>query len=76
MLNENDLNILIELKKRLQEQFGEFINSFYAFGSRVKTNHMDHDFDLLITISHKIDWIQDYELSKVIIDFGIDNDSI
>ncbi|MBU2446735.1 MAG: nucleotidyltransferase domain-containing protein [Bacteroidetes bacterium] len=75
MKNKN-LNHLSKLKEILLSKFGTLIESIYFYGSQVKMERTDSDLDILIVTKESIDWKQEYEISSVIIDYGIEHEIV
>ncbi len=54
---------VFELKKRLQEQYGDRLRRFMMFGSYVRGEHTyKSDIDILISLKGPVDWNLECEL--------------
>lgn len=77
MIQENlNNNILSQIKEILLKEYDDLIVSIYGFGSRIKQNITDTDFDIAIITSQKLNWIIEYNITKINVDFGIDNNIV
>jgi len=70
-----DIQIVLELKSKLRNQFGENIQEVILFGSRLKGKAGEFsDFDVLIILKHKPDWSQKRKISEICYDIELQND--
>jgi len=75
-LSTEDLGHIQKIKQLLLDKFGDLILSIYCYGSRITRNISDTDFDILILTNRKIDWVCEYEISQIIVRYGIHNDIV
>lgn len=72
----DDKKHLDNIKNLIKKKYGDLILSLYFYGSRATSNKVDADFDILLITDNKIDWKTEYELSRLIINYGIFNDLV
>ena len=66
--------ILKELKSYLLLHIGSVIDSVILFGSRSdSTSNLDSDYDILIILNHKADWILKRKISDYCFDIELKN---
>lgn len=75
-MTDKDKIIVNRLKKILLEKFGELVTGIYCFGSRIRKNSPDSDFDIMVLTQRKTDWEEELELSKSIVHYGIMHDIV
>lgn len=75
-IDTEDKTLILNLKKILKKKYGNLIVSIHCYGSRVTQNKKDGDFDILILTNNKINWRTENEISKHIINYGIQNDIV
>lgn len=71
-----DKEHLDNIKNLIKEKFGNLMISLYFYGSRTTCNKVDADFDILLITREKVDWKTEFELSRLIINYGIFNDLV
>ena len=70
-----DIQIVIELKSKLRNQFGENIQEVILFGSRLNGKAREFsDYDVLIILKQKPDWAQKRKISEICYDIELQND--
>ncbi len=72
-LNKKDYKHAKEIKKLLQKKFGSIIEEIYCYGSKVKYQKEDADFDILIVTSKKINWKKQKEIFSILYNYEIQN---
>lgn len=73
MFKEKD--VIVELKKSLEQQFGDTIKDVILFGSRsAGTAHEDSDFDVLVIVRKTYDWRFREQVSDVVYDLELKYD--
>lgn len=71
----NNIELLNEIKKKLQPVFPEIVEKVILFGSHAKGNAgEDSDYDLLIIVKEDYDWKLKNELIDLIYDFDLKYD--
>ncbi|MBU2447477.1 MAG: hypothetical protein KJ666_18140 [Bacteroidetes bacterium] len=72
-ISKKDKEHIITLKKLLNEKFNNIIEKIYCYGSRVTSNRVDTDFDILIITKEEVDWRIEDKIDSEIIRYGIEN---
>ena len=75
-IDSKDLDLVTKIKEILNCQSKNLIEDIYCYGSRISDRNKNSDFDLVLITKKNLDWKKEYQYSKIIIDFGIDNDIV
>ncbi|MFA4923138.1 MAG: hypothetical protein WC557_02975 [Ignavibacteriaceae bacterium] len=75
-LTDEDQIHINAIKSLLLQKYEGLIISIYCYGSRVTQNVKDTDFDILLLTKTKIDWKTEYEMSQIIVRYGIYHDIV
>ncbi len=74
MLTDSDYQHIKELKSILNLKYGSLITKILCYGSRVKTQNQNTDFDIAIITSRKLNWEEEDDISDVLFYYGMQND--
>jgi predicted nucleotidyltransferase len=70
-----DIQIIRELKRTLQIEFGDDLRDVILFGSRVTDlANENSDYDILIVLSEKPDWMQKRKISEICYEAELQNE--
>jgi predicted nucleotidyltransferase len=71
----SDIQIVKDLKEKLQNEFGVNVQDVILFGSRLSGKVAEFsDFDILVILKHKPDWSQKRKISEICYDIELEND--
>jgi len=73
-LTDEDLKHITNIKSLLKQKFGDLIFQIYCYGSRVREQRQDTDFDVIIITSEKVDWRKEDEISDILYYYGLEYD--
>jgi hypothetical protein len=73
-LTKEDKTHLEKLKGLLEINLGNLFFQIYCYGSRVKEQKQDSDFDIIIITFMNINRDQRKEVEDIIFDYGLEND--
>ncbi|MEI7811252.1 MAG: hypothetical protein WCJ01_02380 [Ignavibacteria bacterium] len=72
-MTKKDNLIIKKVKSLLIDKYNDLVVSVYCYGSRVTSGKQDADFDIMVITKEKLTWQQEYDMSSIIICYGIDN---
>ncbi len=68
---------IFELKKRLEERYGERLVRFIVFGSYIRgDNTPESDIDILVTLKGHVDWKTKFEVLDISFKIELEHDLI
>ncbi len=69
--------VLCDLRDRLKNRFEDELSEIVLFGSRITgKSNADSDYDLLIILKHKPDWVLEREISDICYDIDLKHNII
>ncbi len=72
-LTKNEVDAILELKKRLKKNFGKELNEIRIFGSKVRGDFdKESDIDVFVVFDRDVDWDFKNEVSHIAYDIDLE----
>ncbi|MFQ6031499.1 MAG: nucleotidyltransferase family protein [Candidatus Zixiibacteriota bacterium] len=72
-LTKNEVDAILELKKRLKKNFGKELNEIRIFGSKVRGDFdKESDIDVFVVFDRGVDWDFENKVSRIAYDIDLE----